>query len=99
MEREVLSLAAQAVPALVTMSEARKKLHEVVRQLPQRNVLLLKHGRPVATILDAEVYQELLEQIEDLKDRLAVFESAHEGEDMKVPWGKVEAEHGLLADE
>ena len=92
-------MALQAVPALVTMSEARKKLHEIIRLLPHRNVLLLKHGRPVATIVDANEYQGLLEQMEDLKDRLAVFESMHEAEDMRVPWGKVEAEHGLLVED
>lgn len=97
---EVLSLAAlQGVPELVTMSEARTKLHKIIRQLPHRNVLLLKHGRPVATIMDADAYQALLEQVEDLKDRLAVFESLRERDDMRVAWGKVEAEHGLLAED
>lgn len=81
---------------LVPVSEAKVRLYELVRQLPSRNVLLLRHGRPVAALLDFEGYLELLDQIDDLKDRLSVLEAEQEPADVRVAWEKVKAEAGLV---
>jgi PHD/YefM family antitoxin component YafN of YafNO toxin-antitoxin module len=81
---------------LVTVSEAKVKLHEVIRGLAAKTTFLLRHGKPVAAMLSYEAYSSLMDRIEDLEDRVAVYESQGEGSDMKVPWEKVKAESGLL---
>jgi PHD/YefM family antitoxin component YafN of YafNO toxin-antitoxin module len=83
---------------LVPLSEAKIRLHELVRGLPERDVLLLRHGRPAGIMLDIDAYRELLRRIEDLEDRLAVYESREEGADVRVPWDKIKADTGLGTD-
>lgn len=82
---------------LVPLSEARVRFHELIRKLPEKNALLLRHGRPVAIMLHPPAYEALLERVEDLEDRLAVCESQGEPAHMRIPWEKVKAETGLLA--
>jgi hypothetical protein len=84
--------------ALVTLSEAKVKLHEIVRDLPERNVLMLRYGKPVAAVLSFDRYNALLDRIEDLQDRVAVYEAREEGDDLTVGWDKVKAEAGLMGD-
>jgi prevent-host-death family protein len=81
---------------LVTLSEAKIRLHELAKSVTEQTFLLLRHGKPVAALLGIERYQSLLSRIEDLEDQLAVIESRDEPSDMKVPWEKVKAESGLL---
>ncbi len=81
--------------ALVPLSEAKIRFHELVRELPEREVLLLRHGRPVGVMMSFPAYQALLERIEELEDRLAVFEAREEGPDARIPWGKLKVETGL----
>ena len=81
---------------LVSLSDMRTGLFKVIRTLSDRPVLLLRHSKPVAALLDYDRYVELLDRIEDLEDRVAVYESREEGSDLKVPWEKVKADAGLL---
>ena len=85
--------------ALVTVSDAKVRFHEVIRTLTTKTVLLLRHGKPVAAMLSYESYVRLLERIEDLEDRIALHDSDAESADMAVPWEKVKAEAGLLAND
>lgn len=81
---------------LVPLTEAKNRLHEIVRQAEDDNVVLLRHGRPVAIVISPAALDNLLEEIEDLKDRCSVLESRLESSDMRVPWEKVEVELGLI---
>lgn len=83
---------------IVPVSEAKVHFHELLRELGERRVLLLRHGRPAAMMLDFEAYEGLIARIEDLEDRLSVFEARVEPADMRVPWQKVKAETGLQPD-
>lgn len=80
---------------LVPLSEAKVRLHELVRELAEREVVLLRHGRPVGVMIGFAVYRSLLERLEELEDRLAVFEAREEGADARAAWAKVKAEAGL----
>jgi prevent-host-death family protein len=82
---------------LVPLSEAKARFHELVRELSEREVLLLRHGRPVGVLMGYEAYEALLERLEELEDRLAVFEAREEGEDARTSWAKVKVEAGLDA--
>lgn len=84
---------------LVNVSDAKVKLYEVIRDLEERRHLLLRHGKPVAAMLSYADYLALLDRIDDLEDRISVFEARDEAPDMRVPWEKVQAEAGLLGEE
>jgi prevent-host-death family protein len=81
---------------LVTLTDAKVRLHELVRDLPERDVLLLRHGRPVAAMISFPKFEALMEKLEDLQDRVAVLESAEEPSDMMVSWEKLKAESQRL---
>lgn len=76
---------------LVPLSEAKGKLAEIVRDSDREDVLLLRHGRPSAVVISVPRYEALLEEVEDLRDRLSV----HEREHLTMDFDKLSAELGL----
>lgn len=76
---------------LIPISEAKGKLAELVRDSDESDVVLMKHGRPAAVVLSVRRHEALLEEIEDLKDRLSI----HEREGLTMSLDKVLAELGL----
>ncbi len=76
---------------LVSISKARARLSELVRQSRDDDVALMNHSTPVAVIVSADRYEAMLEEIEDLKDRLSV----HEREGVAISADKLAAELGL----
>lgn len=80
------------IPSLVPISEAKGRLSEIVRDCDDHNVLLMRHGRAAAVVISVRRYEELLERIEDLEDRLAVYER----EGVTVGLEQVKAELGLV---
>lgn len=82
---------------LVPLTEAKNRLHEVVRQAEEGGqVIILRHGRPVAVVLSPTTLDALYEELEDLKDRLSIMESRLDSDDMRIPWEKVKVESGLV---
>ena len=81
--------------ALIPLSEAKIRMHEIVRDLPKKPALLLRHGKPVAAMIDFEAYEALLEQIADLEDRLSVAQAREVPVEDRLSWDKVKAEGGL----
>ncbi len=77
----------------VPVSEAKGRLSKLVAGADSHDVVLMRHGRPAAVMLSARRHAELMEQLDDMEDRLAVSES--EGDDVTVPWEKLKAELGL----
>lgn len=75
-----------------SISEAKGKLSELVRDSDDHDVVLVRHGRPAAVVLSARRHAELMEQLDDLEDRLSVYES---GDDVTIPLEKLGAELGL----
>ena len=73
---------------MIPISEAKARLSELVRDAEDDDVLLLRHGRPVAVILSAHRHDALLDELEDLRDRLSV----HEREHLTVDWEQAKAE-------
>lgn len=59
---------------LVPVTEAKARLAEIIRESDQRDVLLLRHGRPAAVVISADRYAALVDRIEDAEDRLAIYE-------------------------
>jgi prevent-host-death family protein len=55
-------------------SEARANFNRVLELAKTEAVEIQKHGKPVAVMVDAMKYEELLDYVEDLEDSLAVLE-------------------------
>lgn len=83
----------------VTLTDVRVRLHELIRDLEERNVLLLRHGKPVGVMVGYEAYNALLERVEELEDQVAVYEAEREDPGLNVPWRTVKAESGHLVAE
>ncbi len=72
------------------LSEAKGRLSQVVRDSDDDDVLLMKHGTPAAVVMSFGRWDALMEQIEDLKDRLSV----HENDGVTVDFEKLMVELG-----
>lgn len=77
----------------VSLTEAKAKLNELVRDAQEDNVVLMRHGQAAAVIVSPGHYEGLLDEIEDLKDRLALHDS--EPGDLNIPLGALRSELGL----
>jgi antitoxin StbD len=51
----------------------------------------MKHGSPAAVLISARRHAELMDQLDDVEDRLAVYES--EG-DVTIAWERLRTELG-----
>lgn len=79
----------------VAVSEARSRLAEIIDEArrSRQPVYVTRRGRRVAVILDADLYDQVVEEAEDAIDRREL-EAARE-EDDYVPWDEVKADLGL----
>ena len=76
---------------LIPISEAKGKLSEVVRDSDDADVLLMRHGRPAAIVRSYRRENDILAHLEDLEDRLSVYER----EGVTVDLEKLGVELGL----
>ena len=79
---------------LVPITEARARLSQLVRDTADADVVLMNHGRPAAILISPARYECLLEELEDLRDRLSVYEREH----VTTPLSKLVAELGIADD-
>ncbi|BBZ26456.1 hypothetical protein MMAD_07510 [Mycolicibacterium madagascariense] len=79
---------------MVPVSKAKAKLSELIRQAADEDVILMNHSTPAAILISAERYDELIEELEDLRDRISV----HERSGITIGLDKLMAELGLVAD-
>jgi antitoxin StbD len=80
---------------LVTVTEAKARLGELLREATEGDVVVVRHGHPAAVLVGAERYDALLEELEDLKDRLSVYESAQSEAGLRIGFDKMAAELGV----
>jgi antitoxin StbD len=79
---------------LVPISQARARLSKLAREVAEDDIVLMNHGRRAAVLISFDRYESLLDELEDLRDRLSV----HEREHVTMPLSKFAAELGI-ADE
>lgn len=60
----------------IPVSEAKGKLSEIVRDSDNEDVVLMRHGRPAAVVMSVDRHDAMMEAMEDLRDRLSVYESS-----------------------
>jgi len=75
---------------LVPVTEARERFKEILEGMAERNVLLLRHGRPVAVLISPDRYNEMLDRIELLESENGLL-AIKAGLDDTVPWQNVKA--------
>jgi antitoxin StbD len=62
---------------LVAIGEARTRLSQLVRELGDQHIVLMNNCRPAAILVSPQRYSAFVEEIEDLRDRLSVYEREH----------------------
>lgn len=78
-----------------SIREAKAKLSELIRYAEDAPVMVFNHSKVAAIVLSPSHYDDLLEEIEDLRDRVAVHESRGEP---TMAFDKLVAELGLSSD-
>lgn len=78
----------------IQLTEARNKLSELVRRVQDKPIWILRHSQPAAVFISPAHYEALLDEIEDLKDRLSIFESEASSGDLRIPLDKMKIELG-----
>ncbi len=76
------------------MSKVRENLAEVVDATRRSGepLYLTKHGKPIAVLVDYELFENVVERLEDYMDLETLAET--EGE-IGIPWEQVKRELGL----
>lgn len=80
---------------IVPISRAKARLSELIRQAADEDVILMNHSTPAAVLISAERYDDLLEELDDLRDRISV----HERSGVTVSADKLMAELGIASGE
>lgn len=81
---------------LVTVTEAKARLGELIREAAEEDAVVVQHGHPGAVLVGGERYDALLDEVEDLKDHLAVYESTRSEPTLHIGLEKMAAELGVL---
>jgi antitoxin StbD len=55
---------------LVAVGEARARLSQLARDVGDQHIVLMNNCRPAAILVSPQRYSALVEEIEDLRDRL-----------------------------
>ena len=71
-----------ALPELVPISELRTRQPEILEALSDKPVLLTQHSRAAAVLLSPELYNKMVEYIEDLEDSVDAFVARRDAEPM-----------------
>ena len=79
---------------LVAIGEARTRLGQLARDVGDQHIVLMNNCRPAAILISPQRYSALVEEIEDLRDRLSV----HEREHVTVLLSALVAELGIAKD-
>ena len=58
------------LPPVYNVSEARSNISELLDQAEQGEVFISRHGKPVAALISAARYEELIETLEGLEEAL-----------------------------
>jgi prevent-host-death family protein len=79
----------------LTISDARADLAQAVARANKNPVTILRHGKPVAVLINPSLFEKFIESIEELED-IAAFDEALSDKDPTIPWEQVKKDLGLL---
>lgn len=80
----------------IGISQARENLAEVIESTQRSGepIVLTRHGRPVAVVLEHAAFERLVAAAEDASDRVAL--AFARDDDDSVPWEQVKVDLGLV---
>ena len=76
------------------IAQARADFQSVISKAKKRPVCITKHGKPDIVMIDPSLYEEMLNDLEELQDLLDAKE-AMKHQDEFIPWDKVKKDLGL----
>ncbi len=78
-------------PQMVPISDLRRRSRELLAMLSAGPVVIMRHSRPAAVLVDFDEYQELVEAIQDARDREILAALRKEAtEENLIPWEESE---------
>ena len=83
------------VPHTIPISDLRFHQSEVLAQVAENPVILTKQGRGVAMLVDPAYWNQIIEELDDLADALAIAQSKlalASGEEELTDWATVKQE-------
>ena len=80
----------------IAISQARENLAEVIESTQRSGepIVLTRHGRPVAVVLEHAAFERLVEEADGASDRAALAQARED--DDSVPWEQVKVDLGLV---
>ena len=79
----------------LSISDARADLAKAITRAKKNPVTILRHGKPVAILINPSLFERFVESIEELED-IAAFDEAVSDKDPTIPWEQVKKDLGLL---
>lgn len=75
------------------VTEARRSFAEVLERAGSQPVVIERHGKPAAVLVEAEEYERMRDALEELED-IAAFDAAMVEEGENLPWEQAKADLG-----
>ena len=72
----------------LSVSEARENFSEAVEDAQKKPVQILKHGKPVAVLINPSLFEKFLDSMEELED-IAAVDEAMKDQSPGIPWEQV----------
>ena len=77
-----------------SVSDARKDLPSLIDKCKREPIVINRHGKAEAVIIDIEQYEKFLDAVEELED-IAMAEESMRDPGPNIPWEKVKKDLGL----
>jgi prevent-host-death family protein len=90
-----MSTQIESIPRLIPISDLRIHQNSVLARITEGPVVLTQHGRAAAVLVEPDLWNELVQRLEDLQDTLDVMRGRQEMREdpaSAVPWQEVRAE-------
>jgi prevent-host-death family protein len=60
------------LPPIIPISDIRKRQQEILEQVAHSPVVLTQHGKAAAVMVDPDTWNQIMEELEDLRDLLTI---------------------------
>lgn len=78
----------------ISISDARAEFQAVIASARKKPMHIVKHGQPVAVLMNPELYERAMDAMEELED-IEAFDQAIAAHEKSYPWEQVKRELGL----
>lgn len=79
----------------LSVSDARADLAKAITRAKKNPVTILRHGKPIAVLINPSLFERFVGSIEELED-IAAFDEAVSDKDPTIPWEQVKKDLGFL---